>query len=144
MSTCWYLIKSILVINCISCVTIHQDAPTISVETVIGTCQLRWIGHIIPMPCNCLFHQVLYGELYNGSCSVGRQYGIPYLNRLLKILRQLGLPQETNIMPPDANTEPVSLSLQERDDILCPACGRWCTLKFGLKSHLWSYQKWLF
>ena len=40
----------------------------VSIEAMILKAQLRWTGHVIRMDSPRLLHQLLYGELVQGSC----------------------------------------------------------------------------
>ena len=54
-------------------VEICHHAHCLSMEAIIAERQLRWTGHVIPMPVNQLLRRVLYGELKEGRRSVGGQ-----------------------------------------------------------------------
>lgn len=43
-------------------------------EVIIANRQLRWTGHVIPIPSNRLPRLVMYGQLEDGRRSVGGQH----------------------------------------------------------------------
>ena len=50
---------------------LHRTS-SVSIENILNRSHLRWLGHVIRMNDTRLPKQLLYGELANGSRSVGR------------------------------------------------------------------------
>ncbi len=53
--------------------SVLEEASVTSIETIIIKNQLRWSGHVIPMPVTRLPKKILYGELSNGKRNQGGQ-----------------------------------------------------------------------
>ncbi|KAI8507131.1 hypothetical protein Bbelb_155700 [Branchiostoma belcheri] len=128
-------------------------------ETLLLQRQLRWAGHVIRMPGNRLPRHILYGELTNGSRSVGGQHK-RYKDNLKTNLKKCGLQphrleeaaaersrwrQEcaTGITTYTAEYNRLREERRQRrhhppsstGEHACDVCGRICLSRIGLVSH---------
>ena len=151
-------------------VTILQSANTTSIECMIVSRQLRWVGHVFRMPEDRLPRQILYGELQEGSRAVGGQKK-RYKDQLKATLKLCDIsPAELETLAADRPTWRTAVhraaesfesartaSRQEKrtrrherraqgppapgDGIPCPTCGKRCASEFGLRSHQRSHLR---
>ncbi|KAI8490084.1 hypothetical protein Bbelb_321540 [Branchiostoma belcheri] len=138
---------------------IRRRAHVEPLETLLLQRQLRWAGHVIRMPGNRLPRHILYGELTNGSRSVGGQHK-RYKDNLKSNLKKCGLQphrleeaaaersrwrQEcaTGIITYTAEYNRLSEERRQRrhqppsstGEHACDVCGRTCLSRIGLVSH---------
>ena len=149
-------------------VDILQATSSTSIEAMIMKRQLRWVGHVIRMPENRLPRQLLYGELLEGTRSVGGQKK-RYKDQLKATLKACNIPpdqletlasnrslwrsttKQAVEFFEDSRTTTSNLrrarrhELQARgpllpgEGVLCPTCGKRCASEFGLRSHQRSH-----
>ena len=150
-------------------VTILKSADVNSIECMVITRQLKWVGHVIRMPENRIPHQVFYGELKTGHRSVGGQKK-RYRDQLNSWLKQSGiLPGQLELLASDRSTwrglvnqasetfeaRRTAARMQHRErrherqnrgpppmglGVQCPTCSRWCASEFGLRSHMRTHR----
>ncbi|KAI8519108.1 hypothetical protein Bbelb_023650 [Branchiostoma belcheri] len=138
---------------------IRRRAHVEPLETLLLQRQLRWAGHVIRMPGNRLPRHILYGELTNGSRSVGGQHK-RYKDNLKSNLKKCGLQphrleeaaaersrwrQEcaTGIITYTAEYNRLREERRQRrhqppsstGEHACDVCGRTCLSRIGLVSH---------
>ncbi|KAI8488058.1 hypothetical protein Bbelb_341760 [Branchiostoma belcheri] len=138
---------------------IRRRAHVEPLETLLLQRQLRWAGHVIRMPGNRLPRHILYGELTNGSRSVGGQHK-RYKDNLKTNLKKCGLQphrleeaaaersrwrQEcaTGITTYTAEYNRLREERRQRrhqppsstGEHACDVCGRICLSRIGLVSH---------
>jgi len=71
--------------------TILESTGCLSIESLIISQQLRWIGHVIRMPENWLPRKLFYGELVHGQRTPGDQKK-RYRDHLHSILKLCNIP----------------------------------------------------
>ena len=149
--------------------TILERTQSTSIEAMLITRQLRWVGHVIRMPEDRLPRCLLYGELEDGRRSVGGQKKrykdslkenlkacniVPDQLEHLAINRSLwrstvheGVTyfeeQRTNARIAKRDARHARLQrppLGPGDGIPCPTCGKRCASEFGLRSHQRSHR----
>ena len=145
--------------------TILQRCNVTSIEAMIITRQLRWVGHVIRMSPDRLPRRTLYGELVEGKRSVGGQKK-RYKDYLKSNLKACEIPPERLETLASSRTTWRSVCRQgvsnfeaqrtesrnvkraarhareERaaqgpiNGVACPVCNKLCASEFGLRSHL--------
>lgn len=141
-----------------------QRAGLPSMECVLFSRQLRWLGHVIRLPAHRLPRRTLYGELSVGQ----RLQGGPkkrYRDQVKKTLKQFNIiPDSLEIAAADRagwraechrgaeyfeqersrrrddqrqrrHERAHHPLLQQAPDLQCPECGRRCGSRIGLHSH---------
>ena len=140
-----------------------KRTSSVSLENILHRSHLRWLGHVIRMDDTRLPKQMLYGELSQGSRSVGRQLK-RYRDESQRVLRACNIrKQHLETTATDRKTwrsacmvglkshEASRLQwLQERrkkrkekntvpstqsSNHICSDCGRDCNSPIGLFSH---------
>ena len=149
--------------------TILARTQSTSIEAMLITKQLRWVGHVIRMPEDRLPKRLLYGELEIGQRSVGGQKK-RYKDSLKENLKACNIvPDQLENIATDRAlwrstvNEGVSYFEERRtnarvmkraerharlqrpplgpgDGVPCPTCGRRCASEFGLRSHQRSHR----
>ena len=131
--------------------------------------QLRWLGHVIRMPCKRLPKQALYGELVEGRKAPGGQKK-RYKDYIKTVLKKFNMNPDT--LETDAYNRTLwrrlcrdgaeFLEVKKRDERArrreirhqtatlpplqqgghtCPRCGRVCRSRIGLHSHMRMHQR---
>ena len=149
--------------------TIFKSADVNSIECMVITRQLKWVGHVIRMPENRIPRQVFYGELKTGHRSIGGQKK-RYRDQLNSWLKQSGIPPgQLELLACDRSTwcglvnqasetfeaGRTAARMQQRErrhdrqnrgpppmgiGVQCPTCSRWCASEFGLRSHMCTHR----
>ena len=148
---------------------LYHRANTTSVETILAQRHLRWLGHAIRLPDHRLPRQILYGQLLEGNRSAGgpKKRFKDYSKDLLKkcsiqptSLEQVAADrplwratsrQGLDHLETTLNRRRAELRArrhQQAQEIpppneghLCPDCGKICSSRIGLNSHMRWHQR---
>ena len=146
---------------------ILKQTHCVSLETILKRNQLRWIGHVIRMTDDRLPKRFLYGELVGGARSSGGQIK-RYKDNAKLTLRSCNIsPDQLEELAQDRQNwrSMTNRGLEEFEsrrhewlrerrerrhrtttgptggEYMCNKCGRPCTSRIGLSSHMRAHQR---